>query len=590
MTNDITYSLQDFSLVKTHVAKITKDLEFPEDKASLGFYFFTLDLLFNLQDDEIDDSITDTAYLMITGKEAGRDRGVDAIYIEDNEIPLVVHIFNFKYTSKFQKTKNNFPSNEIDKMLSLIGDIMQEDKESVRSTGNQVLYSKIEEIWSLYSKNTLHFVIHICSNHYLGFEKREKERFEKAIAKFTNFKIEYHLMSDFVSLLTKKNKQVVNARVRAIDKNLFEKSDGDIRALIVDLDAQDLLRMVIDDEQIRSDVDLDDYAVLKERSILEDAFEDNVRIYLKQRSKINRNIKETALSDDAYHFFYFNNGITITCSRFDYPKQKRGPVIELKNLQVVNGSQTIHALFDAFNKDADKFHDMDVLCRIYETKNEKLSTDIAEYTNSQNPVSSRDIRSNDFVQKKLESELLALGYFYERKKAQYATELKNKRIDAEKAGQSLLAFNNQMPAEAKNKKSIIFAEKYDTVFSDEVTADTVLLAVSLFNEVEKRKLKRKKEILENPQTYNYESYILHATYYILYALSTIAAAKGIAKSLNQYSKIIANYDVAVEAIGAAVGEEQDNLRGYKEDYTHRKFFVSNKPKVYIDEFIKQKKF
>ena len=230
---------------------------------------------------------------------------------------------------------------------------------------------------------------------------------------------------------------------------------------------------------------------------------------------------------------------------------------------------------------------MDVLCRIYETQNEKLSTDIAEYTNSQNPVNSRDVRSNDFVQKKLESELKALGYFYERKKGQYSNELKNKRIDAEKAGQSLLAFYNQMPAEAKNKKKLIFAEKYDIVFSDETTADSVLLAVSLFNEVEKRKLKRKKEILEKPETYNYESFILHATYYILYVLTQLAEVNNIDKSYGSYSEIIDMYNDAVEAIGESVRQEQENLKGYKEDYTHRKFFVSNKPKAYIEEFLKR---
>jgi len=95
---------------------------------------------------------------------------------------------------------------------------------------------------------------------------------------------------------------------------------------------------------------LPNYSVLKEYPVLEDAFEDNVRIYLKQRSKINRNIKETALSDDAYRFFYYNNGITITCSHFEYPKRVRNPIIELENLQIVNGSQTIHALHDAFKE------------------------------------------------------------------------------------------------------------------------------------------------------------------------------------------------------------------------------------------------
>src|SRR5258706_1820387 len=297
-------------------------------------------------------------------------------------------------------------------------------------------------------------------------------------------------MMNFVTNLTKKGKQMVNTKMRAIDQNLFEKSDGDLRALVVNVDVRELLRIVANGEAFRQNVDTSEYSSLKSYDIMEDAFDDNVRVYLKQRSKINRNITETALSDEAYRFFYFNNGITITCSHFEYPKKVRNPIIELENLQIVNGSQTIHALWDAYSENDENFEHIDILCRIYETTTAELSVSIAEYTNSQNPVQSRDIRSNDFVQKKLERELLALGYFYERKKGQYVGKPKVKRFDAEKVGQALFAFINKMPAEAKNDKKLIFAEKYDEVFTDQITADAVLAVMRLFNEIETKKLNR----------------------------------------------------------------------------------------------------
>ena len=49
------------------------------------------------------------------------------------------------------------------------------------------------------------------------------------------------------------------------------------------------------------------------------------------------------------------------------------------------------------------------------------------------------------------------------RKGQYSGKSRDKRIDAEKAGQAILAFYNKMPAEAKDKKRIIFAEKYDEI-------------------------------------------------------------------------------------------------------------------------------
>jgi hypothetical protein len=574
-------SLQDFSLVRTHVQQFTNDLELDSD--SIGFMFFALDLILGLQDDEAEDAITDTSYLKQSGKDSGHDRGIDALYIDENEKPSVVHIFNFKYTAEEKKIGRNFPAGEIDKVLSLVSSLISGD-EKISETINKPLYSKVEEIWELFKVQNPKFIIHLCANYYLGLEEKERKRFEREINKYSNFKIQYHLMPNFVANLTRKGKQTVNAKLRAIDQNLFEKSDGDIRALIVNIDARELLRVVTNDEQIRKDVLIEDYRVLNKYSILEDAFEDNVRVYLKQRSKINKTIKETALSDDAYRFFYYNNGITITCSHFEYPKKVRNPIIELENLQIVNDSQTIHALFDAFREKDDNFEHIDILCRIYETNKEELSINIAEYTNSQNPVNTRDIRSNDFVQKKLEKELQALGYLYERKKGQHIGKPKAKRIDAEKAGQALFAFYTKMPAEAKNNKKLIFAEKYDDVFTDQITADSVLTVIRLFNEIESRKMKRKAEILANPQTYEDEAFIIYSTHYILYTISELADLENIEKGQHSYHQLIGLYDKSIELIKKAVAKERGTL-GIKEKYLHGVFFKSNKPKLYIQKIL-----
>ena len=81
----------------------------------------------------------------------------------------------------------------------------------------------------------------------------------------------------------------------------------------------------------------------------------------------------------------------MTCDKFEYAQTQRAPVIKITNLQIVNGGQTIHALYNALLDDPSKLQDIDILCRLYETNNQELSTNIAEYTNSQNPVENRDI-------------------------------------------------------------------------------------------------------------------------------------------------------------------------------------------------------
>jgi AIPR protein len=376
-TLSISPSLQDFSLIRTYVDKFRSDNSL--QTASLGFSFFILDLILNLQTDEIEDSLTDSFYLQSKSRDSGHDRGIDAIYIDSTESPSAVHIFNFKYTEDFHNTEKFFPATEIDKILGFFTTVMAQD-DSIREHINPVLFSKTQEIWNLFQTQNPRFIVHICANFYRAFEENEKRRFEKELSKYTSLTAEYHLMADLVAKLTHRGRQVVSGRVKAVDKNLFEKSGGDIRALIVELDARDLIRLVIDDEELRKKVDLDDYSALKGQQLLEDAFEDNVRIYLKQRSRINQNIKSTALGDESHRFFFYNNGITLTCSRFEYPRNQRGPIIELDNIQVVNGGQTVHALFEAFQANPDKFDDMEILCRVYQTSNKELSTNIAEYT------------------------------------------------------------------------------------------------------------------------------------------------------------------------------------------------------------------
>ena len=404
----------------------------------------------------------------------------------------------------------------------------------------------------------------------------------------SNFLIKYHLMDDFVGLVTQKGKKSLNAKFKGIDKNFFEKTDGDIRALILQIDSRDLIRIVIDDEELRNDPNVADYLVLREHAILEDAFEENVRIYLKQRARVNRSIKGTALSDEGRLFFYFNNGITITCGRFRYSTTIRSPIIELENIQVVNGCQTIHALYEAFLEDPSRFDHIDLLCRIYETQDAHLATSIAEYTNSQTAVSSRDIRSVDYVQKKLEAEFAAKDLFYKRKRNQFSGRARPTRIDAEKAGQVLFAFYNAMPAEAKNRKRVIFAEKYDDIFHEDINADKILLPYRLFEMIEKEKNKAKNTVLSssNSASFENESFILHASYHILYFLKELGDREGAALSLGSLSEFWALYPQAVAITRQVIEAEKASLLGDKETYSQAAFFKSSRPKkIFEDEIL-----
>jgi AIPR protein len=569
-------TLQDFSLIRTKTEKKQKDHEF--ESLSSAFYFVAIGLILGLQEDEIEDSITDSNFLKISNKQSGHDRGIDALYIDETSTPPVIHMFNCKYVETFEKAKNNnFPSGEIDKILGFLNALNQQEQSLVTEVNN-LLSSKIQDIWKIFDNQNPKFIFHFCSNHYKNFEQGEKERLERSIGKNTD--IRYHLMPDLVKYIVSVNNQVVNGKIKGIDKGHFEKSDGNIRALIVNVDARDLIRIVLDNEEIRNKADMDDdeYETIKEIDILEDAFNDNVRVYQK-KSSINKNIKITALSEDNSKFFYYNNGVTLTCDSFSY-SNRRSPIIELQNIQVVNGSQTIHSLHEAFLENSSKFSDIEILCRICEVKDPALSTKIAEYTNSQNPVKGRDIRSVDFVQLSLEQEFLVNGKFYERKKNQHADESLSQRIDAEKAGQVLIAFFNRSPFEAKNRKGLIFGDKYEEVFNEGINADKVLLAYSLFERIEIQKNRVKLNTVNDRELFDKKSYIVLASYYILHIIGELARKNGIDLNYANIQIIWNLYDDAIKVIESMIYKEQ-NTMGRK--YDHSSFFRSNRSKKYFED-------
>ena len=110
-------TLQDFSTIRTYVNTYKDDYK-QQDEVD-AFYYLGLELILGIPDDEIADSITDNNYLVKqkTGK-GGHDRGIDAVYIDESDISRpIIHFFNFKHTSKFEKAQEFIQSGEIEKIL-----------------------------------------------------------------------------------------------------------------------------------------------------------------------------------------------------------------------------------------------------------------------------------------------------------------------------------------------------------------------------------------------------------------------------------------------------------------------------------------
>ena len=310
-----------------------------------------------------------------------------------------------------------------------------------------------------------------------------------------------------------------------------------------------------------------------------DIFNDNVRIYLTKENRINKKIHAAALSNKNAEFWYLNNGITLTCDSFSYQPGTRAPIVTLENIQIVNGGQTSHALFEAHQEAPSKLQNVLVLARVYETKSQTITAAIAEATNNQTPINTRDLRSNDEVQKKLEESFLDQGLFYERKFRQHAEKPRRNRIDALSASQIFLAYSLGYPEVAKKDRARVFGDLYDSIFNDKITTEKLLSPMRIFSEIEiqKRELHRK---IKKGDSFDVDlMFLIDGAYHILYAVAELCESKNV--SPLDETKAKAEIPQALNIVKELVKTEMQR----DEAYTTNRFFKDAKTKQKIQRAI-----
>lgn len=119
----------------------------------------------------------------------------------------------------------------------------------------------------------------------------------------------------------------------------------------------------------------------------------NVRKYIARKS-IDEGIIETIRSDSK-DFWFLNNGLTIGASDYDFD----GNVLRLYDFSIVNGAQTTSLIGKNFKKDFDFLVPVKIIApsedaSLSSNELEDFFTQIAESTNSQKPISPRDLKAN----------------------------------------------------------------------------------------------------------------------------------------------------------------------------------------------------
>lgn len=173
---------------------------------------------------------------------------------------------------------------------------------------------------------------------------------------------------------------------------------------------------------------------LQDKYHYNELYSDNIRLYLGDRGNVNKDIISTITSSSSIWFPYMNNGISIICDNMtvgNILKNKHVQRISLQNMQIINGCQTVNALYSAKNNEntKDNFRPANVLVRIYEIAPDlqDFKMNIIKATNNQNAVKSYSLVANDVIQKRIAEIMYKFGIVYDRK-GEGRTAKSNQRI------------------------------------------------------------------------------------------------------------------------------------------------------------------
>ena len=394
--------------------------------------------------------------------EGGNDAGVDGIHlgeVEDGE--FLVTIFQGKYKVNNLDGLANFPENGVQKAVNTI-ELLFDPSRHV--TLNEKLAPVVEEIRSFIRDGYIPRVQFTLCNNGLQWNDISQGWIEKMKKDFPDKVNVSHFNHDSIVRILQRTKAVdtsilFNGQMIVEDMNYF-------RVLVGRVAVQEIADL------------FEKYG--------DQLLQRNIRRYLGlTNNRVNSAIHETLNSGDADKFYFYNNGITVVCDKFDYNAfQKEDHQVQLKNMQIINGGQTCKTIHETLSASPNTVaQSAYVMMRVYQLADgsQDFVQEITYATNSQNPVDLRDLRSNDEMQRVLEIGVEALGYTYKRQRYEGASgpEIITSAVAAEAA----LAVWREKPHQAKFRRKEHFGKLYDEIFRN-LNAAQSILAVLIFRDVE----------------------------------------------------------------------------------------------------------
>lgn len=427
-----------------------------EDKLrSLSFVYLCVKTMLDLDETETFDCLT----------EGGGDFGVDAIHVaEEIDGEFTVTVFQAKYHKNLE-AKSNFEESGINALISAIRHIF--DPASQLGYINERLKTKVEEARSLIRDGYLPRVRALGCNNGKKWNDAAQEAINRA--GFGNQVVWEYVNHDVLIGILQ--------RIKPVDEIL--RLTG--KAIIEDMNFSRICIGRIPVTEIAS--------LLKNHG--ERLLERNIRRYLGlQGNRVNEGIRHTLLSSTPENFYFFNNGLTLTCTDFSYNAlQNSDYQVKVENLQIVNGGQTCMTVFKTLEsmESSNIPKDASVLIRLYKLNkdNQDIVLQITYATNSQNPVDLKDLKANDEKQRQLEESIETLGYSYRRRRSDAA--VKSTDVTSGVAAEALLAVWRHAPHQAKFFTREHFGKLYEKIFSNDLNGAQTITAVLIYRIAENRR-------------------------------------------------------------------------------------------------------
>ena len=446
---------------------------------SLAFVYFCVQTILDLEDSNTFDCLT----------EGGGDFGVDAMHIsEEYDGEFIVSLFQVKYVNNLEG-KTNFPENGITALINAIRFLF--DPTAKLEHINQRLLAKVEEARSLIRDGYIPQVRALGCNNGIEWNASSQEAIDRS--GFGDQVTWEHINHEHLIKILQASKPV---------KDTLQLSG---KAVVEDMNFS---RVLV------GRISITEIAALIERHG-ERLLERNIRRYLGlQGNRVNEGIRDTLNSDEKNNFYFYNNGITLTCDSFSYNALQNGDYqVRVENLQIINGGQTCMTIFKTlqsgnffqqslFQQNTQAYVQAYVLVRLYQlpTDNDDLVQKITYATNSQNPVDLCDLRANDERQRRLEMDIQQLGFNYRRKRSDTGT--RSTDITSGVAAEAILAVWRQKPHQAKFFTREHFGKLYNVIFTEQLNGAQVIIAIQLYRIAENR---RKRPHPNNPACVRYAS-------------------------------------------------------------------------------------